>query len=104
MIGGTGTTRAAALQTQRLGHLAERLDRALPQQAQRGAHRLESLQARLQALDPRQVLARGYAWLDDGQGRALSSVDQLREGQDLRAVLADGEADLRVGRVVRREV
>jgi exodeoxyribonuclease VII large subunit len=31
-------------------------------------------------------------------------VDQLREGQDLRAVLADGEADLTVGRVVRRDV
>ncbi|ANH66525.1 exodeoxyribonuclease VII large subunit [Mitsuaria sp. 7] len=96
--------RAAALQTQRLRHLAERLDRALPQQAQRGAHRLDALEARLQALDPRQVLARGYAWLDDGQGRALSSVDQLREGQDLRAVLADGEAELKVGRVVRQDV
>lgn len=49
------------------------------------------------------MLARGYAWLDDGQGRALSSATQLREGQDLRAVLADGEAELRVGRVVVRE-
>ena len=82
---------------------AQRLDRALPQQAQRSAQRLEGLAARLQALDPRQVLARGYTWLDDGQGRALGSVDQLHEGQDLRAVLADGEADLRVGRIARRE-
>ncbi|WP_431048011.1 exodeoxyribonuclease VII large subunit [Roseateles sp. L2-2] len=96
--------RAAAMETQRLKHLAQRLDRALPQQAQRGAHRLDALEARLQALDPRQVLARGYAWLDDGQGQALSSVDQLREGQDLRAVLADGEAEMKVGRVVRRDV
>ncbi len=95
--------RAAALEQQRLRHLAQRLDRALPQQAQRGAQRLEGLAARLQALDPRQVLARGYAWLDDGQGRALGSVDQLHEGQDLRAVLADGEADLRVGRIARQE-
>ncbi len=93
--------RAAALEAQRLRHLGQRLDRALPQQAQRAAHRLEALEARLQGLDPRQVLARGYAWLDDGQGQALSSVDQLREGQDLRAVLADGQAELRVGRVVR---
>jgi exodeoxyribonuclease VII large subunit len=96
--------RAAAMETQRLRHLAQRLDRALPQQAHRGAHRLDALEARLQTLDPRQVLARGYAWLDDGQGRALSSVDQLHEGQDLRAVLSDGEADIQVGRVVRREV
>ena len=95
--------RRAALQSQRLDHLEQRLARALPTQAQRGAHRLDALAARLQALDPRQVLARGYAWLDDGQGRALSSVRQLTEGQDLRAVLADGEADLRVGRVVCRD-
>ncbi len=95
--------RAAALEMQRLRHLAQRLDQALPRQLQRGAHQLEALGARLEALDPRQVLARGYAWLDDGQGRALSSATQLREGQDLRAVLADGEADLRVGRVVVRE-
>lgn len=95
--------RAAALEMQRLRHLAQRLDQALPRQLQRGAHQLEALGARLEALDPRQVLARGYAWLDDGQGRALSSATQLREGQDLRAVLADGEAELRVGRVVVRE-
>ncbi|OWQ91542.1 exodeoxyribonuclease VII large subunit [Roseateles aquatilis] len=95
--------RTVALQAQRLAHLDQRLHRALPQQAQRGAHRLDALEARLQALDPRQVLARGYAWLDDGQGRALSSARQLSEGQDLRAVLADGEAELRVGRVVCRD-
>jgi len=91
--------RTAALEQQRLRHLSQRLERALPQQAQRGAQRLETLAARLEALDPRQVLARGYAWLDDGQGRALSSVAQLSEGQDLRAVLADGEADLQVTRI-----
>ncbi len=91
--------RTAALEQQRLRHLSQRLERALPQQAQRGAQRLETLAARLEALDPRQVLARGYAWLDDGQGRALSSVAQLSEGQDLRAVLADGEVDLQVTRI-----
>jgi exodeoxyribonuclease VII large subunit len=95
--------RRVGLQAQRLEHLEQRLARALPGQAQRGAHRLDALAARLEALDPRQVLARGYAWLDDGQGRALSSVRQLSEGQDLRAVLADGEAELRVGRVVCRD-
>jgi exodeoxyribonuclease VII large subunit len=91
--------RRIAMQGQRLDHLAQRLARALPQSLQRGGHRLESLGARLQALDPRQVLARGYAWLDDGQGHALASIQQLSEGQDLRAVLADGEAQLRVQRV-----
>ncbi len=88
--------RRVAMQQQRLDHLAQRLGRALPQVLQRGEHRLDALTARLEALDPRRVLARGYAWLDDGQGHALGSIDQLSEGQDLRAVLADGEAQLRV--------
>jgi len=91
--------RAAAHRQQRLDHLQDRLTRALPQQSRREAHRLEALGARLQALDPRQVLQRGFAWLDDGQGGALTSVSQLREGQSLRAVLADGAADVTVERL-----
>lgn len=91
--------RASAHRQQHLDHLEERLRRALPQQAGRASHRLESLSSRLQALDPRQVLQRGFAWLDDGQGRALTSIQQLQEGQGLRAVLADGAADLTVERL-----
>ena len=85
-----------ALQSQRLAHLAQRHQAAAPQLLRGGQQRLDSLAARLAALDPKQVLARGYAWLDDGQGRALSSIDQLQAGQQLRAVLADGEAALEV--------
>lgn len=53
--------------------------------------RLVSLQARLAALDPRQVLARGYAWLSDEEGRALTGVAAVAEGQLIRAELADGQ-------------
>jgi exodeoxyribonuclease VII large subunit len=88
--------RHQALQQQRLVHLQQRLHQAQVQLWPRRAQRLDLLAARLRALDPRQVLARGYAWLDDGQGQALVSVAQLHEGQDLRAVLADGHAQLRV--------
>ncbi|MDT8999181.1 exodeoxyribonuclease VII large subunit [Paucibacter sp. APW11] len=88
--------RLQAMQQQKLQHLEQRWRRALPQALQHQADRLQTLQARLAALDPKQVLARGYAWLDDGQGRALTSVAQLQPGQDLHAVLADGEAQLRV--------
>ncbi|WP_255369980.1 exodeoxyribonuclease VII large subunit [Roseateles sp. YR242] len=95
--------RATVHRQQRLDHLEDRLTRALPQQAQRDNRRLEALAARLQALDPRQVLQRGFAWLDDGQGGALTSVSQLREGQSLRAVLADGAADLTVDRLRQQE-
>lgn len=56
------------------------------------ADRLGSLAARLNALDPQRVLARGYAWLIDKSGRAVTSTRQLNVGSSLQAVLADGVA------------
>jgi exodeoxyribonuclease VII large subunit len=58
--------------------------------------RTERAQLRLQSLDPRLVLARGYAWLADMNGSPVSSVKATRTGQALRATLADGEVDLTV--------
>ncbi len=85
-----------AMQMQRLAHLEQRLRRAAPVLMRQQDRHLAGLQARLAALDPKQVLARGYAWLDDGQGRALSSVQQLALGSQVRAVLSDGEAQVQV--------
>jgi exodeoxyribonuclease VII large subunit len=93
---GQALPRRVEQQQQRLAQLAQRRARAGEILLQRHGLSLEALQARLQALDPKQVLARGYAWLDDGQGRALGSVRQLVVGEEVRAVLADGEAALRV--------
>ncbi|HEY0957575.1 MAG TPA: exodeoxyribonuclease VII large subunit [Roseateles sp.] len=92
--------RRVELQRQRLDHLAPRPGRALADTLRRQTARLDALQARLQALDPQHVLARGYAWLDDGQGGAITSVHTLLPGHEVRAVLADGSADLRVLGVV----
>ena len=61
--------------------------------------RLDALAARLRALDPSQVLARGYAWLSDAAGRAVTSAQLLEVGQPLQAVLQDGVADVRVTQV-----
>lgn len=58
--------------------------------------RLERAQLRLAPLDPKLVLQRGYAWLADMQGQAISSAHATRPGQALRATLADGEVDLTV--------
>ncbi|WP_374676392.1 exodeoxyribonuclease VII large subunit [Ideonella sp.] len=57
---------------------------------------LDQRAARLAGLDPRTVLARGYAWVEDGDGRAIVSTRALATGQRLRAVWADGTADTRV--------
>ena len=87
---------ALAARQQRLQHLRERWQRSAPLLCERQRLRLDALGQRLEALDPQRVLARGYAWLDDGRGQALVSVRQLAPGQALGAVLADGRAALRV--------
>lgn len=91
--------RRVELQAQRLAHLGERLARAEREVVLRQRSRLDALQARLQALDPHHVLARGYAWLDDGQAGAITSVASLAPGREVRAVLADGSAEMQVLRV-----
>jgi len=58
--------------------------------------RLERARLRLELMDPRLVLQRGYALLRDLEGNAVTSVSQTRPGQPLRATLADGEVDLSV--------
>lgn len=93
---GQALPRLLERQPLRLDQLAQRSQRALGVGLQLQGRRLDALQARLQALDPRRVLARGYAWLDDGSGRALSSVAQLEVGAQVHAVLADGDAQLQV--------
>ena len=69
---------------------------ALTMARQLQQRRLERAQLRLEPLDPRLVLQRGYAWLADLQGQAIGSVHAIRPGQALRATLADGEVDLTV--------
>jgi exodeoxyribonuclease VII large subunit len=72
--------------------LAGRLRRAARVATQRSAARLESTAARMQSLDPKQVLQRGYAWVEDAAGRPVVSTLGLRPGQQVQAVWADGRA------------
>ncbi|HEY0826107.1 MAG TPA: exodeoxyribonuclease VII large subunit [Ramlibacter sp.] len=67
------------------------------QRAERAARQCERMELRLQLLDPRRVLPRGYALLTDAaSGHPITSVRQAHAGQAVRAALADGEVDLRV--------
>jgi exodeoxyribonuclease VII large subunit len=85
---------------QQKGQHLERLAGQLPQALQRGLQiqkqRLERAALRLGLLDPHLVLERGYAWLDDAQGHAVTSVHQTVPGQALSATLVDGTVDLTV--------
>ena len=108
-------------QSQRLGHLQQRMAahalRCVPRQVHRGAesqarlcraaasmfflhrHRLSAIEGRLMALDPHQVLARGYAWLADGQGQPIVTTAALTPGQQVHAVLSDGEVTATIASV-----
>ncbi len=75
------------------------LTRALKAQWQRQHWQLATLAQRLQALDPARVLRRGYAWVEDADGRAITGVQGLQAGQNVRAVWGDGHADARLTKV-----
>ena len=78
------------------GHLRRATALSLALQRQR----LDGLAGRLQALDPAQVLQRGYAWMTDESGRAIVSVRQMQIGARAQAVLADGTAAVTVTELV----
>lgn len=76
------------------------LEAGLPQQLVRSMEgmreRLDRAALRLGLLDPTLVLQRGYAWLTDEDGRAITRVTQTFAGQAVQATLADGKVDLTV--------
>ncbi|MFN4118081.1 exodeoxyribonuclease VII large subunit [Acidovorax sp.] len=88
------------LKTQRLAHTQQALQADLPTKMQRclqqQADQLDRTALRLQLLDPRLVLQRGYALLTDTAGHAVTSTRQARPGDALRATLADGTVDVTV--------
>ena len=91
---------AVLLKLQLLAHTQKALEADLPLKIQRSLaqrqQRLERAALRLQLLDPRLVLQRGYALLTDTEGAVVSSVRQAPPGAALRATLADGVVDVSV--------
>jgi exodeoxyribonuclease VII large subunit len=76
--------------------IRQRLDAATRHAVQAAATRLDRARLRLDLLDPRLVLQRGYAMLQDSDGKPVTQAAQTHVGQALRATLADGEVDLGV--------
>ncbi|UCU97353.1 exodeoxyribonuclease VII large subunit [Acidovorax radicis] len=88
------------LKLQRLAQGQQALQAQLPEKMQRSltqqADRIERAAMRLELLDPRLVLQRGYALLTGADGHAVTSVRQAPPGTALRATLADGAVDVTV--------
>jgi exodeoxyribonuclease VII large subunit len=83
----------------RLEPLRSRLPAAAARRLANEQERLVHLAVRLDAADPRRVLMRGYAWLADADGHAVTSARALHAGQRLSACWADGSAEVDVVRV-----
>jgi exodeoxyribonuclease VII large subunit len=85
---------------QRIDELTARLASGLQRQAERAGSRAQNLSGRLAALNPRRVLARGYAILVDGEGRAVRHAAETTPGAALTGLLYDGSLGLQVQRVI----
>jgi exodeoxyribonuclease VII large subunit len=86
----TGVQSQLVGQGHQLERLSDRLSFNRAQQVPQRAQRLERAALRLSSVDPRQVLERGYAWLSDEKGQALTHADQFQPGQSVQATLSDG--------------
>ena len=92
------TARLAAGRT-RLESLCERLRTAIGVRERTAQARLDSLGRRLQGIGPQSVLARGYSYTLDEEGRVLRSVQKAAAGDRTTIILADGRLHGRVEQV-----
>ena len=81
---------------ERLNRTGDRLTRCMESRLERAGDRLTAHGARLDALSPLKVLARGYAVARDEDGAILKRVAQLPAGKEFRLRVTDGEIDARV--------
>ncbi len=88
--------RALDAATTRCRSAGHRLRHAVRLAQARQAARLEVALARLRALDPDRVLARGYVRLESAGGKPVTSVVDLGAGDRIQARLRDGRAALDV--------
>ena len=83
-------------QKQNLARTADSLPRALQSQVQSQQQLIHNMHTRLGLLDPHLVLERGYAWLTDDSGQALTHAEEFKSSQSVTATLADGQVKLQV--------
>ena len=81
---------------ERLNRTGDRLARCMEHRLEVSGERLTAYGARLDALSPLRVLARGYAVPRDAQGTVLKRVAQLPIGKEFKLRVSDGEVNGRV--------
>ncbi len=84
---------------QRLDEVTLRLGRVFDHRFSLHGSRLGGLSARLNALNPMQVLQRGYAIVSDENGKIVSSVTDVEAGKKVSAQLIDGILETEVKQI-----
>lgn len=87
-------------QKQSLQQWQHRLQLAVQQLLQARRRKLEHYAASLQQLNPHQVLARGYAIVQQQNGHAVTDASQLEAGEQLQLTLHRGQAQVVVANVL----
>lgn len=82
---------------ERLAVLHERLDRVTRHHVLRARQRVESLDRELKAVDPRNVLGRGYSYTTDSRKKLIRKVGDVEAGCLLITHVSDGTIDSIVG-------
>ena len=77
-------------------HLLERFDNGIERRLRAAAQALDRLTQRLELLDPKAILERGYAIAVDGEGRIVRDVGSLSVGQRVRVEVALGRFETSV--------
>ncbi|HUV15949.1 MAG TPA: exodeoxyribonuclease VII large subunit [Pelolinea sp.] len=75
---------------QRLDELSLRIVSMMKNTLRAETARLQAAEVRLRSLDPRQVINRGYALVQDKAGGLVTSVQQVKLGQNVNVRLRDG--------------
>lgn len=76
---------------QRLDEITIRMDRILSHKLSLSTSKLGGINARLQSLNPKNVLQRGYAIVTDPKGKIVGSIKQVEIGDHVKVQLVDGE-------------
>ena len=92
----TQPRRRLALLRERLQSLGSHPQAAIARELQRDALKLRGLARSLEAVSPLATVARGYALVTHEDGSLVRSVAQVQKGDAVRALLGDGQLQLRV--------
>lgn len=86
-------------QKQQLVHATRRLQSAMSQLLATRKQNLLRLSQNLQHLNPRAVLTRGYALVQDQNGSIISNSLQMTQNQEVRLAFANGSADATINKI-----